>query len=386
MTLLPHTQLVELCLAFEAHSPLHIKSSLWPTNLAAAVAELQLPTQTVQETPTDDPRVASHTEALASGASNHETSAADESPRPQQPTIADDTSQPTLQGVPSTSIQSATIPPSPGPYHHIPYGYPQTQPLAAYPHTPYYTLFSHAHNFPPHPSASYAHTSYPQSQPPAGQTSFSPFTGIPLARHPHTIGVPPTDHNGIPADDLPSYEDMLVEALTDLNEPDGSAPKSLFTWMASRYPLHSNFRPSASQALQKAFKRGRLEKGSNGKYRLNASWDGGSVRSTTQCLVDAVADICLPDIQAHDTPTANHCAVCASGIAGCATRITFHTYSACTRWTQQFALYFTTAHSERNTRQTFTLRRFPSSIHVRWSVFRVRAVRGTSSTEGQNDH
>jgi hypothetical protein len=72
---------------------------------------------------------------------------------------------------------------------------------------------------------------------------------------------------------------MLVEAITDLNEADGSAPKSLFTWMASRYPLHTNFRPSASQALQKAFKRGRLEKGSNGKYRLNAGWDGGSVRS-----------------------------------------------------------------------------------------------------------
>jgi hypothetical protein len=74
---------------------------------------------------------------------------------------------------------------------------------------------------------------------------------------------------------------MLVEALTELAESDGSAPKSLFTWMASRYPLHTNFRPSASQALQKAFKRGRLEKGSNGKYRLNASWDGGSVGSIT---------------------------------------------------------------------------------------------------------
>ena len=30
--------------------------------------------------------------------------------------------------------------------------------------------------------------------------------------------------------------------------------------------------------LQKAFKRGRLEKGPGGKYRLNASWEGGSVR------------------------------------------------------------------------------------------------------------
>ncbi len=40
----------------------------------------------------------------------------------------------------------------------------------------------------------------------------------------------------------------------------------------------TNFRPSASQALQKAFKRGRLQKvGTN--YRLNADWAGGSVSS-----------------------------------------------------------------------------------------------------------
>jgi hypothetical protein len=258
---------VELCLAFEAYSPAHLKNSLWPTNLAAAVAELQSPAQTSRETPPT----------------------ANESPRLQQARTADDSSQPTAQPFPSSSsTQSAAIAPLQGPYPHLSYGHPKTQPLPAYPHTPYYTPFSHPHSFPPNPSAPYAHTAYPPSQ---GQTSFPPFTGVPLARHPHTVGAPSADHGGIPADDLPSYEDMLVEALTDLNEPDGSAPKSLFTWMASRYPLHSNFRPSASQALQKAFKRGRLEKGSNGKYRLNASWDGGSVRSMVQGLTGAVADI-----------------------------------------------------------------------------------------------
>lgn len=87
---------------------------------------------------------------------------------------------------------------------------------------------------------------------------------------------------------------MLVEALTDLNEADGSAPKSLFTWMASRYPLHSNFRPSASQALQKAFKRGRLEKGSNGKYRLNASWDGGSTSKRTTRRPQTIGQSAVP--------------------------------------------------------------------------------------------
>jgi len=42
----------------------------------------------------------------------------------------------------------------------------------------------------------------------------------------------------------------------------------------------TNFRPSASQALQKAFKRGRLQKvGTN--YRLNPDWSGGSTSKRT---------------------------------------------------------------------------------------------------------
>lgn len=66
----------------------------------------------------------------------------------------------------------------------------------------------------------------------------------------------------------------------DFGDPEGCAPKALFSWMALHYPLQSNFRPSASQALQKAFKRGRLEKGNNGKYRLNVNWEGGNVSTT----------------------------------------------------------------------------------------------------------
>jgi hypothetical protein len=70
---------------------------------------------------------------------------------------------------------------------------------------------------------------------------------------------------------------MIVEALTDFGDPDGAQPKELFSWMAARYPLQANFRPSASQALQKAFKKGRFLKNSSGLYRLNPSWEGGSV-------------------------------------------------------------------------------------------------------------
>ncbi|KAH9931647.1 uncharacterized protein BXZ73DRAFT_90081 [Epithele typhae] len=77
---------------------------------------------------------------------------------------------------------------------------------------------------------------------------------------------------------------MIVEALLDLGDGEtgeGTAPKDVFTWMASKYPLQTNFRPSASQALQKAYKRGRLEKLPGGKYRLNATWEGGATSKRT---------------------------------------------------------------------------------------------------------
>lgn len=94
---------------------------------------------------------------------------------------------------------------------------------------------------------------------------------------------PPVTRPDGSTEDLPSYEEMIVNALMEHPDPEGAPPKDLFAWMAARYPLQTNFRPSASQALQKAFKRGRLEKGPGGKYRLNASWEGGSTsRRTTR--------------------------------------------------------------------------------------------------------
>ncbi|KAF9019217.1 hypothetical protein BDZ89DRAFT_1073247, partial [Hymenopellis radicata] len=79
-------------------------------------------------------------------------------------------------------------------------------------------------------------------------------------------------------DDLPSYEDMIVEALIDSGDTDGIAPKDIYAWMQTHYPVQSNFRPSASQALQKAYKRGRFEKNNTGKYRMNPHYTGnGSI-------------------------------------------------------------------------------------------------------------
>ncbi|KAL9935695.1 hypothetical protein V8E36_005272 [Tilletia maclaganii] len=85
---------------------------------------------------------------------------------------------------------------------------------------------------------------------------------------------------------LPSYEDMLVEAITALEAAGlahpaptskhagqkGVPPRVLFHWMADRYPLMKNFRPSASQALQKSLKRGRFLK-IGSLYRLNPDFD-----------------------------------------------------------------------------------------------------------------
>lgn len=99
-------------------------------------------------------------------------------------------------------------------------------------------------------------------------------------QHPAPVQLSPPSLNT--CDDLPSYEEMIVAALLDCGDPEGCAPKELFSWMSMHYPLQTNFRPSASQALQKAYKRGRLEKGTNGRYRLNENWEGGNVspRST----------------------------------------------------------------------------------------------------------
>ncbi|KAJ7630325.1 hypothetical protein FB45DRAFT_915202 [Roridomyces roridus] len=140
---------------------------------------------------------------------------------------------------PPPQVKSPDKPPVAGPSTQPvpplqPYGFP-TQP--AYPHTPYY-----------------------QAVPP-GYAPYAPYPAYPQPANPFPAG---------------PYEDMIVEGLNAVGDPEGMAPKDLFNWIAARYPVQSNFRPSASQALQKAYRRGRFEKGTNGRYRLNANWEGGN--------------------------------------------------------------------------------------------------------------
>ncbi|KZT11838.1 uncharacterized protein LAESUDRAFT_808802 [Laetiporus sulphureus 93-53] len=194
---------------------------------------------------------------------------------------------PTPQSQPATKAQ--THPHSPYPY--APYGYsPQTQ-QPAYPHTPYYAPpLPHSNGYlPPFHYAAYppppgylspvlghAHIQSPYPSYPYSHSSPSHAGSVPSSSMPSQVPVPPP-----PADDLPSYEEMIVEALLDTGDPEGAAPKDLFAWMAAHYPLQTNFRPSASQALQKAYKRGRLEKRPSGRYRLNSTWEGGATSKRT---------------------------------------------------------------------------------------------------------
>ncbi|KAI0648170.1 hypothetical protein C8Q79DRAFT_558509 [Trametes meyenii] len=179
-------------------------------------------------------------------------------------------------------------PPGAYPYSPYPYALPQAQgQQPAYPHAPYYAppaAYPSHYSYPYGPPPGY-HTPSPahSSPPPHAQGQNPLFSSSPLVRPP----VPPSGPQAQPppppppSEDLPSYEEMIVEALMDCGDSEGAAPKDLFTWMAGRYPLQTNFRPSASQALQKAYKRGRLEKRLGGKYRLNAAWEGGATSKRT---------------------------------------------------------------------------------------------------------
>ncbi|TFK27347.1 hypothetical protein FA15DRAFT_666407, partial [Coprinopsis marcescibilis] len=319
--LLPPQQIIEICLTFDLHVSPYVRSTVWPIDLSTAIAGLHKSTSEAAQEDASTKSSSNRKETNGGEAvmDSLGDSSAESTPSPDEPPekAAEERRPPDKEGETTNGGASATpasvspetspvptpapasmptpvatpapaptptpappAPPAPSPviqvppmahgYPHQPYGYP-------YPHTPYY---------PPPPAYPYSHPQYPHysqyPQPPQAPGYMPP---PPTSMYPP----PPAPHlqtvmqDGSAGEDLPSYEEMLVEALQDSNDPEGSAPKDLFTWMASRYPLQSNFRPSASQALQKAYKRGRLEKSSNNKYRLNAAWEGGSTsRRTTR--------------------------------------------------------------------------------------------------------
>ncbi|KAF7980482.1 hypothetical protein HWV62_37968 [Athelia sp. TMB] len=285
--LLPQ-QIIEICLVFEVHAPYHVRSSVWPMDLKSAVAALQQrrsaqpppaapdaasidPTPIIQPAPSVPPppeNSAAESACSAPVEKSPEAAPVDKPPeavpltQTQTPSPTPLAPQPTAPPVPVTLHTPAPIPPpAPQPtYPHQPYGF--SQPTASYPHVPYYGAATTSYNYP--------HSSYPSFPPGVSYSQHARKSPEPF---PNLTSRQPTDKKVAP-EDIPSYEEIIAEALTECADPEGAVPKNIFTFMAARYPLQSNFRPSASQALQKAYKRGRFEKGMTGKYKLNRSWQG----------------------------------------------------------------------------------------------------------------
>ncbi|KAF8229504.1 hypothetical protein L208DRAFT_1459786 [Tricholoma matsutake] len=263
LALLPPQQIIEICLTFDIHVPPYVRSTIWPLDINAAIAALQKPMHNNENSRAEAPP------AMGSLTVAGSASPSDEPAKPDEPQPPDKSASTSLQPQLGGQVNTQTPIPQP-PYPYQQYGF--HQPQSGYPHASYYG----------HPPPGYA--PYPSPYP-YQQFSLHP----PPPTQPTPIQLPPPSQpqdafrDQPAADDLPSYEEMIVEALTDCGDPEGCAPKELFMWMASRYPLQSNFRPSASQALQKAFKRGRFEKSRGGKYRLSATWEGGNTsRRTTR--------------------------------------------------------------------------------------------------------
>ncbi|KAJ4488188.1 hypothetical protein J3R30DRAFT_3790744 [Lentinula aciculospora] len=237
LSLLPPPQLIEICLIFDIYIPSSVKNTIWPTDFDEAIAILQ---KTSDENP-----------ASSSDPSLNASSLADNSRSLDPPKILNLAIEAPGSPGPSTIASTSSS------YQAQRFAY-TNQP--AYPHTPYY------------PQTSWS--SY--SQPPFGTTQ--PYAlPLPLINHQHH------SQETQSSDEMPSYEDMIVEALNDVRDPEGLAPKDIYLWMVDHYRVQANFRPSASQALQKAYKRGRFEKSLSGKYRLNPLWKGGNTtRRTTR--------------------------------------------------------------------------------------------------------
>lgn len=318
LSLLSTTEVIDFCLALDCHASSSAQTHVWPTDLQATIARLTSPALCPTPTPLSaaaeahaslsaPPPLASPPIAVGNPLSrlSPDPGLPRTSPAPdrlvQPPPPLDTAAQAPSEASASTPGLAQPVKEDPGtiksPQLQPPYGnsqasvsYGQQQPYgsyapqpAGYPQGSYYSSAGyppyassppqnpHHQPYVPYPAsgATSFNASYPYSAPP--QTSFVSSTPAIVhdAAHPNARAGP---------EDLPSYEEMIVEALEACADPEGAPPKNMFLWMQSQYPsLHSNFRPSASQALQKALKRGRLEKNELGKYRVNRAWHGGMV-------------------------------------------------------------------------------------------------------------
>ncbi|KAJ7600803.1 hypothetical protein C8J56DRAFT_911328 [Mycena floridula] len=263
LALLPPQQIIEICLTYDYYVPPFVKGPIWPADMNAAIAALSSKAIKIKGEPLMD-------SLLEPSDSKAEEEA--KPPDPATPAI-----------VPPAYPQPYG--PYPNPTFHSPY-YPPHPPWPGYP-------YPHPGGFPPPPPPPAARPPIPVVQPTLTEQA---------QQAPQTQQAP----QPISVDDLPSYEEMLVEALTECTDPEGMAPKDLFNWMASRYPLQSNFRPSASQALQRAYKRGRFDKSPTGKYKLNPNFDGApAIRRSSRRPQTTAINHPPPLVQPANSPFTN---------------------------------------------------------------------------------
>ncbi|KAL5512688.1 hypothetical protein ACEPAG_2954 [Sanghuangporus baumii] len=320
LTLLPVEQVIEILLkldeslAKEGPSEEYWKSvrgQLWPTDLKAAVLHAAL-AKIVESSGTVTVNNNENAEDKGSSKTSQTTNVPKKDGGVEQNANGQSTKDPPPSVSTSTSDQATmaaetphTTAPTPSITTLVPPLIPIRRPSPPTSTTTYQAAAS-ASTSPSYPYQPYSSgsISYQQSshhQPYSASYSPSPPT-VPVRVPP----LPPTPAPVEDEDDLPSYEEMLVQALTVHNDPDGTAPKQLFQWMAATYPLQANFRPSASQALQKAYKRGRFEKNSEGRYRLNPRWEGGNTsRRTTRRPQSYSKSVLNPSPSSHPAPNSS---------------------------------------------------------------------------------
>ncbi|KAH6918986.1 hypothetical protein BKA70DRAFT_1248867 [Coprinopsis sp. MPI-PUGE-AT-0042] len=284
--LLPPQQIIEICLTFDLHVSPYIKSTVWPLDLNGAIAGLRKAAEEKDDENTSGRGKDSNGEAIMDSLAEEPRAATPapeeppekpaEEPRPPDKEEGEQTEEASADAPASTSTSSVTAAaasPAPAPATSTPVQAPaQASPSTAgappvpaapalphaYPHQPYGYTYPHAPYYPPPPAYPYSHPQYPSY--PHQYPQAPGYPPPPTYHHPPAPHAPPAIQDVGAGEDLPSYEEMIVEALQEANDPEGS-----------------------SQALQKAFKRGRLEKGTNNKYKLNPSWEGGSTsRRTTR--------------------------------------------------------------------------------------------------------
>ncbi|KAG9123787.1 hypothetical protein FRC07_013966 [Ceratobasidium sp. 392] len=299
LSLLPHAALEDLLLALDSGTA----TAVFPTDLSAEVKRLQASSESTN---------AADPDADGEGSPDPQPAPAQVSRAPSVPpaggprtragaarayAAALATSKDAASGRPSPapggiSFPSANIPeqgssafaPIPQPYPSLVVHLPGASPPAPAPATP----LTPAPVTGPPPISEW--------QSPTSESSVNGSTG-PIRNTPAKKtrtgvvgGYNPITSVGPSNEGLPSYEEMIVLALMENQNGEGIAPKDVFAWMSARWPLNANFRPSASQALQKAYKRGRLEK-VGAKYKLNPNWHGGATTNRTTRRPQSMAEL-----------------------------------------------------------------------------------------------